>query len=108
MTEQLTLPTCDRLQYPHAPGCKRPGTSAIAAEKISCRVEQIRADWLRLLTDHGPMTADEIGELLGLSPFENRPRGSELVKMRKIAKSGMRRANSFGNPMTVWTLAALR
>lgn len=50
---------------------------------------------------HGRMTADEAGERCGLTPFQARPRVTQLVKMGKLQPTGERGVSALGNPAAI-------
>jgi hypothetical protein len=96
-------------RYPDKAGWRGKATSRAAAESIDphlSRLEQIVIDAIR---DHGPMTADEVAAVAGISILSSRPRCSMLAKdtpKRKaiLEDSGETRPSSTGNPATVWRL----
>ena len=83
--------------YPLSPGSKEDGTSLEAAELIKAGAETIRKKVYDAICNKGNFgaTADEIAELLNLSPFTVRPRVTELYKQGKIERTD-RRKNSSG------------
>ena len=83
--------------YPLSPGSKEDGTSLEAAELIKAGAETIRKKVYDSICNKGNFgaTADEVAELLNLSPFTVRPRVTELFKQGKIERTD-RRKNSSG------------
>ena len=90
--------------YPVHPGSKDKDTGREAAEAIAPRAPGLRALVLRSLVIHGPMTADETAEKLGLSPFAIRPRFTELLRDQLIVDAGYRRPSVTGRSAKVWRL----
>lgn len=64
-----------------------------------------RAELMDALEQYGPMTADEVGALVGLGPLQARPRISELARAMLIVPTGERRPSALGNPSAVWRAA---
>lgn len=81
--------------YPNSPGFRRSGTSEIAAEAVTKKASLVREKCLEALK-RGPMTPDEIGELVGHSAHSCRSRISELKASGKVKETGQRRANTSG------------
>lgn len=107
MTEHQTdlLDYLDR--YPHAPGFKvAGGTSERAAYAMRERAPSIRERALAAITaSPNGLTADEVAEQLGVTPFACRPRLSELVAQMKIKESGRTRENASGKLAAVMVKA---
>lgn len=93
-------------QYPLSAGYKEDGTSKSAAELINAGVKTIRQQVFDIIMNKGSYgaTADEVAELLNLSPFTVRPRVTELYKLGKIVRSSERRKNSSGLKAYVYVL----
>lgn len=85
-------------QYPSSAGYKEEGTSKSAAELIDAGVKTIREQVFDIIINKGNYgaTADEVAELLNLTPFTVRPRVTELFKLNKIKRTNIRRKNSSG------------
>jgi predicted transcriptional regulator len=85
-------------QYPLSAGYKEEGTSKSAAELIDAGVKTIREQVFYAIINKGNYgaTADEVAELLNLTPFTVRPRVTELFKLNKIKRTNTRRKNSSG------------
>jgi len=82
--------------YPLSPGSKEDGTSLEAAELIKAGAETIRKKVYDVICNKGNFgaTADEVAELLNLSPFTVRPRVTELFKLGKIDRADKRKNSS--------------
>lgn len=92
--------------YPLSPGSKEGGTSLEAAELITAGAETIRKKVFDVIINKGNFgaTADEVAELLALSPFTVRPRVTELFKLGKIERKD-RRKNSSGAMAYVYVVS---
>ena len=92
--------------YPLSPGNKENGTSLEAAELIKAGAETIRRKVFDVIINKGNFgaTADEVAELLALSPFTVRPRVTELYKKGKIQRND-RRKNSSGAMAYVYVVS---
>ena len=92
--------------YPLSPGSKEDGTSLEAAELIKAGAETIRKKVYDVICNKGNFgaTADEVAELLNLSPFTVRPRVTELYKQSKIQRID-RRKNSSGAMAYVYVVS---
>lgn len=88
--------------YPSSPGFREPDTSRKAAESMAPTASLLREKCLAALRQHGPMTADEIAERVGITPFSCRPRCTELLALGHIADTGERRRNDSGRSAKVW------
>jgi hypothetical protein len=64
----------------------------------------LRSQALRALRRHGPMTADECAARIGATPFNLRPRFSELRAAGRIDATGIKRNNDSGRAAHVWGL----
>ena len=89
--------------YPKAPGFKAHGTSQEAAQSVD--VATLRANVLKALRRHGPMTADACAARLRRSVLSIRPRFSELRALGQIVDSGVRSKNESGHRAIVWRVA---
>jgi hypothetical protein len=90
--------------YPDAPGYKRDGTSAEAADAVQPKAQLLRAMILVQL-QRMPLTADECADRMNRSILSVRPRFSELERLGHIRDSGARRRNVVsGHRAIVWEL----
>lgn len=89
-------------QYPQSPGYTEPDTSRAAAEAIAPSASLLRGKCLAALREFGPMTADEIADRVGITPFSARPRCTELLALGMIVDTGERRRNSSGRSAKTW------
>jgi predicted ArsR family transcriptional regulator len=92
--------------YPYSPGSQNADTSIEAAELIKEGAETIRKKVFDVITNKGNFgaTADEIADLLALSPFTVRPRVTELFKQDKIERKDKRK-NSSGRAAYVYVVS---
>lgn len=90
------------LQYPLFPGAKRGGTSLAAAVSMAPLAHTLRGVALAHLRQRGPMTADEVAQVMGESVLAIRPRITELSKLDFIVETGQRRKNRSGKMAIVW------
>ena len=89
-----------------------PDTSHEAAASTSkIKMTTVRISILKLLTDHGPMTDEQIWRGLEYeevrdltSPSGARTRRSELVAARKVRDTGLRGKGKTGRKMIVWAI----
>jgi len=83
----------EKQSYPLSPGHKENGTSLEAAELIKAGAETIRMKVYDVIINKNNFgaTADEVAELLNLSPFTVRPRVTELYKQGKLERKGRRK-----------------
>jgi predicted Rossmann fold nucleotide-binding protein DprA/Smf involved in DNA uptake len=88
-------------RYPHVPGSKTNGTSAIAAKQMRPKARTLRDDVFDVLKKE-KLTADEVAAKLGKSILSIRPRLSELNTLQKIEETGERRENESGASASVW------
>lgn len=88
-------------RYPQAPGFKRPGTSAQAAQQMQPQAGTLRAAVLAVLRQK-PYTADEVATAIGKSILAVRPRLSELSASGRILETSERRRNASGKLAAVW------
>lgn len=92
--------------YPHHPGFKSRGTSRIAAKSMAPLAPTLR-DRVLALYAQAPngLTADEVADKLGLTPFSIRPRVSELARLGALTDTMERRANATsGRIAIVWRI----
>ena len=90
------------MKYPEVPGHKGERTSYEASMVMRGRAPKLRYRCLTALENAGPMTADEVAEVLGESVLSIRPRFSELKRNGLILPTGERRKNISGRPAVVW------
>jgi predicted ArsR family transcriptional regulator len=90
-------------RYPDEPGCKVMGPSEAAALSMTPLAKTLQSECLAVLRG-APMTADEVAERLGATPFAIRPRLTELRRLGLVHDSGLRRANASRRGATVWAL----
>ena len=91
--------------YPNAPGAKARDTSREAAVSVAARAATLRACALAAIADYGPLTADQVAELLRESVLAVRPRLSELAARGLVVDSGIRRPNASGRSAIAWSTA---
>ncbi|MEJ7831270.1 MAG: hypothetical protein WKF79_00005 [Nocardioides sp.] len=77
-------------------------TSREAYDRAKPRIPRTQAGILRVLTQHGPKTADEAGALIGVHPRSARPTCTQMSKKNMIADTGLRRRNESGARAIVW------
>ena len=84
-----------------------PGTSHVAAHRVSAKAKSLRSAVLDVLTWRGAIgaTDQEMQEVLGLPPNTQTPRRWELVNAGRVIASKLRRPTRSGCPATVWVLA---
>lgn len=75
--------------YPANPGWKEPTTSRDAAESMKPTVAYLREKCLRALRERGPLTADQIADVIGETPFSVRPRCSPWVRYGTSVSAGV-------------------
>lgn len=92
MTDAPLIDWIDR--YPNAPGWKGTETSREAAASVT--THEAYSGILAVLRCHGPKTADEVAEIMGLSVLYVRPRCSEMKLKGWIEPTGVRRPNASG------------
>lgn len=90
--------------YPEAPGFSNTDTSIAAAEHTASKAATLRSIVLDVFSDYGPLTADEVAEILGDSILSIRPRVTELNRMGEIEDAGTRRKNISGRNAIVWAV----
>lgn len=91
--------------YPEHPGSKRDGTSRESADAVASEARILRDAVMAALREHGPMTADQVAEVIRRSVLATRPRLSELRALGKIVATGERRRNRSGMSAAVWRCA---
>ncbi len=89
--------------YPLTPGFKENDTSKAAAESMKPTAAYLQSKCLKALREAN-LTADEIADIIGETPFSTRPRLTELKALGKVADAGYRRANASGRSARVWCL----
>ncbi len=90
--------------YPITAGWKGTDTSREAAETVNTAIVRVMVEaWL--LT-HGPHTADEVADALGIDRLTVRPRCSELRRLGRLEDTGERRLNLSGRRAIVWRVMA--
>lgn len=82
--------------YPAAPGFKKDGTSAEAAERIAPSAHSLRGRVFALFRQGHELSADQAAKMLGKSVLSVRPRVSELVATNLIEPTGRRCRNESG------------
>lgn len=75
--------------------------SVAAAEDIVPSASTLRARVYAALVERGPMTDEEMQEVLGMNPSTQRPRRVELWRAGKVARVGKRLTRS-GRTAAVW------
>ncbi len=81
------------------------GTSAAAHKDIIPKKPLLRTRCLESLQLFGPLTADEVAKIMGVSVLSVRPRMTELALDGSICPSGARRPNASGKQAIVWSIA---
>ena len=71
----------------------------------SARGTSLRAKVYAVLALKGPITADEVAEVIGESILNVRPRVSELAKQGVVRDSGVRGLTASGHKAAKWVLA---
>lgn len=89
------------MNYPETPGYKKTGTSEDAADSMRKKTPNLQQKVLVVLS-HQDLTADECAYLLRANILSIRPRLTELLRLGKIADTGLTRANDSGKQATVW------
>lgn len=89
------------MNYPETPGYKKSGTSKAAADSMIKKAPSLQQKVLDVLF-HQDLTADECAAEIGRSLLSIRPRLTELLRLGKIADTGLTRANDSGKQATVW------
>jgi hypothetical protein len=96
----------DDARYPHRAGWKATDTSyEAAATTDAATIRDLVVRWLRA---HGPHTADETADALGLGCLTVRPRFSELRALDQLVDTGERHVNVSGKRAIVWALIDAR
>lgn len=95
--------------YGDGPGWKEPTTSRDAAKAIAGRTEHLRDRALTAIRNAGQagLTADEVADKIGETPFAVRPRITELSASKKIERTTTRRKNASGVSAAVWRVVYL-
>jgi predicted ArsR family transcriptional regulator len=79
-------------------------TSREAHKAVKPKTFTLREQAMETLRLHGPLTADAVAKLAGVSPFAMRPRLTELRHLGLIEDTGLRRRNDNGKSAAVWRL----
>ena len=90
------------MPYHETIGYQRTETSFNAAVRVAVNARNVRDRVAAVLAERGPMTADEIAAVLGLSILTVRPRVTDLNKAGRIEDTGARRQTGSGNAAIVW------
>ena len=90
------------MPYHETIGYQQTETSFNAAVRVAVNARNVRDRVAAVLTERGPMTADEIAAVLGLSILTVRPRVTDLNKAGRIEDTGARRQTGSGNAAIVW------
>ena len=85
-------------------GYQQTETSFNAAVRVAVNARNVRDRVAAVLAERGPMTADEIAAVLGLSILTVRPRVTDLNKAGRIEDTGARRQTGSGNAAIVWRI----
>lgn len=93
------------MPYHGTTGFRNTDTSYDAARKANETAGGYRERTAAALSEHGPMTADEIAQALDVSILTIRPRVTELRHAQRIEPTGQRRKTAAGNTAIVWRLA---
>jgi predicted ArsR family transcriptional regulator len=91
--------------YPDVPGFKERTTSREAARAMEPRAGTLKAKALAALAGGRELTADEIADEIGATPFAVRPRVTELFKLHLIEWTGRLLRNKSGMNAHVWRKA---
>lgn len=80
-------------------------TRRAAHEEVKPRKEARRQQLLEAIMEHGPMTVDELMDLLGYhDPNKVRPRLTELTDAGALCTVGKRRSRRSGKMVAVWAI----
>lgn len=90
----------ERNEAPYQPHSE---TSRAAAEAIAPAMPGLRARVLAVLRERGPLTDEEIQDVLGMNPSTERPRRVELHRARLIRIVGKRKTRS-GRMAALWAV----
>lgn len=80
-------------------------TSMAAAESVSGAVTGRRLAVLEALRTHGPMTQEQVGEVLGWPIQSVNPRIYELARGGRVRDTGTRRSTRSGKTAAVWEIS---
>lgn len=99
----MTRPQLDLFggKYPRTPGFKRQPTSRAAAEGIAEKAPLLR-DRVLAEIKRKPSTPEQVALAIGEPLLNVRPRCSELVKLKLIEDTGVRREALGGRQAIVW------
>lgn len=89
-------------EYEKPPFQAHSETSEKAADAMHGISAEKRRQVLKAFLDHGPMTDEEVQELLGMNPSTERPRRVELVDKGCVRNSGRQRMTRSGRWAVVW------
>lgn len=93
------------MRYPDEPGFKAGANSRAAADAIAGRAPNLRERVFSAIeAAPGGLTADEIAEKIGATPFAVRPRVTELSAKGRIFDTGNSRLNASGRSASVWAV----
>ena len=92
------------MPYHETIGYQPTETSFNAAVRVAVNARNVRDRVAAVLAERGPMTADEIAAVLGLSILTVRPRVTDLNKAGRIEDTGARRQTGSGNAAIVWRI----
>lgn len=80
-------------------------TSIDAAESVCNVVTGRRLAVLEALRTHGPMTQEQVGEVLGWPIQSVNPRIYELARGGRVRDTGKRRATRSGKTAAIWEVS---
>ena len=80
-------------------------TSIDAAESVRNVVTGRRLAVLEALRTHGPMTQEQVGEVLGWPIQSVNPRIYELARGGRVRDTGKRRATRSGKTAAIWEVS---
>jgi len=91
-------------RYPYVPFAGHTDTSAAAAEAVAKNHRSMQDSAMAAIREAGPegLTADEAANVMGVSPYQVRPRTAELRAQGYIKDSEKRRPNIYNRPSIVW------
>lgn len=86
----------------NAPYQKHSQTSKLAAEEIKPEAATLREQVYQALKDIGPMTDEEMQDLLDMNPSTQRPRRIELQRAGWVEGTGSKRLTKSQRQAVVW------
>lgn len=101
-TPRPPIPARDLFSVPPQPPRVVQQTSRDAYEDAKPRIPTLKDRALDALQRHGARTADEVGDLIGETPFSVRPVFTNLRREGKVEDTGQRRRNESGKQAIVW------